>query len=102
MLPVPLEARPQAPKTGPSAKPLPLGPNAVGGRPAPRRLAPRMDSPPAPRAAAGNSTMAANMALPRAPDRPRVPEPPAWRQNHRAAAGWACSALKIVQKCPHC
>ena len=100
MLPAPLGARPPAPKTGPSAKALPRGPSAVGGPCPPRRLAPRMDSPPDPRTAAGNSTMAANMAWPRAPVRPRVPKAPAWRQNHRGMAGRACSALKIVQKCP--
>ena len=33
--------------------------------------------PPDPRTAAGNSTMAANMAWPRAPVRPRVPKAPA-------------------------
>ena len=57
MLPAPLEARPPAPKTGPSAKALPRGPSAVGGPCPPRRLAPRMDSPPGPRAAAGKSTV---------------------------------------------
>ena len=91
-----------APKTGPPAQLLPRGPSGVGGARPPRRLAPRIDSPPAPPPPASRSTLAATMALPRAPARPQVPKPPAWRQNYRAAAGWACSALKIVQKCPHC
>ena len=59
-----------------------------------------MDGPCAPRRWASNGTVAANMIRPRASVRPRVPEPPAWRQNHRVGAGRACSALKIVQKCP--
>ena len=100
--PPPHHARPRVPIVGPPAKPPPRGARAVR-RAAAAALWRAVWMPlPDPHQWASNSTMAADMALPRAPFRPRVPEPPAWRQNHRAAAGWRqCSALKIVQTCPH-
>ena len=100
--PPPHHARPRVPIAGPPAKPLPRGARAVRRAAAPGAHRAPWAVPPPPRPWASNITMAANMARPRAPSRPRVPEPPAWRQNHRAAAGWACSSLKIVQTCPHC
>ena len=101
-LPVPLEARPPGAENRPTGPVTPPRAQRRGwGTPAPAPGAQNRQPPRAP-PPASRSTLAATMALPRAPARPQVPKPPAWRQNYRAAAGWACSALKIVQKCPHC